>query len=762
MASLVPGVLLKLMQHMNTDVKVGGEHRSSLLQVVSIVPALAGGELFPNQGFYLKVSDSLHATYVSLPDEHDDLILSDKIQLGQFVFVDRLEAASPVPILHGVRPVPGRHACVGTPEDIVATHSLGFLRNGKVNKKSACSGPLDLERSKSPSPRKVLGNNHVGENKEKKEKMRLSGGGGGGANEELLDKKTMLLAKSKSQISTTTKVAGNVDDVKKEPLARLKSLNSRAIPSSPTSCYSLPTSFEKFANGVKQQANIKGVDRLSVAKVGVVEAGNKGVRGTSPTGKRITMGNPIKNLVQGIELGAKALRKSWEGNMEIKNKDTSKLRAAKFDPKPEVRSSTPRRSTSSEKLPSKEESKIQAATKAFKEEHKTPTPTKKAIISNGTMEEQEKSSKQRISNGRKSSEVSNSGLPGNLVKVSLSSRKVTDSSVQWTSLPSSIAKLGREVMKHRDAAQMAATEAIQDAAAAESLLQCLSAYSELSNSAKEQNPQPVIEQFLALHGSLNSVRMIADSLSKPIPDGSSPDTERSITEEALKIKSDKQKLAAYWVQAALSTNLSSFSVFNREPLSSKLPVSTNPQNQKNVLGIKPILVLENTREDASSRSHGKTRQMANSKHASQGTPRKLGDVLANGQKQLNQPLPQWDRRNGLDEVVGLAEMLELRSRDWFLMFVERFLDSDGDTSLSNNGQIAGMLSQLKSVNDWLDEIGSSKNEGESCQIPAETIDRLRKKIYEYLLTHVESAAAALSGGSQSSPHVQTAEIKGKK
>ncbi|KAH1108736.1 hypothetical protein J1N35_012504 [Gossypium stocksii] len=133
MANLVLGVLLKLLQHMNTDVKVAGEHRSSLLQVVSIVPALAGGELFPNQGFYLKVSDSSHATYVSLLDEHDDLILSDKIQLGQFIHVDCLESASPVPILHGVRPVPGRHPCVGSPEDIVATRSLGFLNNGSKN-----------------------------------------------------------------------------------------------------------------------------------------------------------------------------------------------------------------------------------------------------------------------------------------------------------------------------------------------------------------------------------------------------------------------------------------------------------------------------------------------------------------------------------------------------------------------------------------------------------------------------------------------------
>ncbi|CAF1916146.1 unnamed protein product [Brassica oleracea] len=67
------------------DFRTFPTHMSSLLQVVSIVPALAGGELFPNQGFYLKVSDSSHATYVSLPDEHDDLILSDKLHLGQFI-----------------------------------------------------------------------------------------------------------------------------------------------------------------------------------------------------------------------------------------------------------------------------------------------------------------------------------------------------------------------------------------------------------------------------------------------------------------------------------------------------------------------------------------------------------------------------------------------------------------------------------------------------------------------------------------------------
>nr|GEY44782.1 CTP synthase [Tanacetum cinerariifolium] len=81
------------------------------------------------------------ATYVPLPDENVDLILSDKIQLGQYVHVDRLESATHVPISHGFMPVSGgRHPCVGTPQDIVATRSLGFLNNGSSSNSSKEKG----------------------------------------------------------------------------------------------------------------------------------------------------------------------------------------------------------------------------------------------------------------------------------------------------------------------------------------------------------------------------------------------------------------------------------------------------------------------------------------------------------------------------------------------------------------------------------------------------------------------------------------------
>ncbi|KAE8712334.1 potassium transporter 5-like [Hibiscus syriacus] len=241
MANLVPGVLLKLLQHMNTDVKVAGEHRSSLLQVVSIVPALAGGELFPNQGFYLKVSDSSHATYVSLPDEHDDLILSDKIQLGQFIHVDRLESALPIPILRGVRPVPGRHPCVGSPEDIVATHSPGFLSNGSESGLGSKPGVKAKSLSKM-----VVGSSYGGEKGKSVGNRSI-----GRLKDDQTDKnmKTSSLTRSKSLLS---KPALSVD-VKRSSFGKLKALSSQSIPSSPTSCYSLPTSFVKFATGIKHQ-----------------------------------------------------------------------------------------------------------------------------------------------------------------------------------------------------------------------------------------------------------------------------------------------------------------------------------------------------------------------------------------------------------------------------------------------------------------------------------------------------------------------------
>ncbi|KAL9240662.1 hypothetical protein vseg_014854 [Gypsophila vaccaria] len=758
MATLVPGILLKLLQHMNTDVKVAGEHRSSLLQVVSIVPALAGGDLFQNQGFYLKVSDSSHATYVALPDEDDDLILSDTIQLGQYIHVERLEAASPVPILRGVRLVPGRHPCVGTPEDIVATNSLGFLNSsspGSKTKEKTKSAVKSLFGSKEKSP---------------PSKLNIS------SKSEQLDRKGLPVTRSKS---ISSKPGGSLLE-RRESLGRLKtSTSSQSIPSSPTSCYSLPTSFEKFSSGVKHQAKIKsdrgGTPKLGLmekvsAKLGLAEKSSSG-HGVSATPKKQPLLSTPKKLAHVIDMGPKALRRSWEGNMDTKSKDGSKSKSSKQDMISAVRSSSvPKRNPADDKLSSnKGENKVQKPSKFSKEEVKDQTPARLSNA-NGTLDDLDRSSKPRNSISRRSVDTPGNGLPANLVKVSASNRRLIDASVLWTSLPSSVTKLGKEVLKLRDSAQMAAIAALQEASAAESILRCLSKYSELSSSAKEDDPQPAVEQFLALHSSLKTALLVAGSLSKTLSVGSSPDSGEIMSEETLKILSEKCKQAAAWTNAAVAADLSPFSVYSDRPSLTPL------HNQKANPGNLPVLVLENSAKNPSPKPTSKPRLSVGSKASSPMTPRRVvdsRDALISSQKTRlpPPPPPEWTRGNGLDEFMDLAEKLQTESQNWFLRFVERFLDADVDTSaLSDNGQIAGMLTQLKSVNDWLDEIGGGpskedddeEEEEEVSHVSGETIDRLRKKIYEYLLTHVESAAAALGSNSQPSQPVRTTDPKGRR
>jgi hypothetical protein len=308
MASLVPGVLVKLLQHMNTDVKVAGEHRSSLLQVVSIVPALAGSDLFTNKGFYLKVSDSSHATYVSLPEEQHDLILSDKIQLGQFIHVDRLEAATPVPILRGVRPVPGRHACVGTPEDLVVTSSSSFHGSMKAQPNGTNDASiLSLEKETS-----------------KLEKINASRKLTGTEN-----KKPML---TKSNSSLSRQALNVIGDKKEVVKSKVKPAITRSTPSSPTSVYSLPASFDRFSNDLKQRNRVKGAEKASSSRLSLLEKAASVLKATS-AGRKPSAANSISSSVLSIGSGPKALRRSWEGNTDIKGKGNSESKTAKPDKK---------------------------------------------------------------------------------------------------------------------------------------------------------------------------------------------------------------------------------------------------------------------------------------------------------------------------------------------------------------------------------------------------------------------------------------------
>jgi len=129
------------------------------------------------------------------------------------------------------------------------------------------------------------------------------------------------------------------------------------------------------------------------------------------------------------------------------------------------------------------------------------------------------------------------------------------------------------------------------------------------------------------------------------------------------------------------------------------------------------------------------------------------------------PVMEWVKGKGLDETADLAKELTWKAQNWFINFMEGALDNcfqgldgngsgvhSGGTKLGvqpDNSQIAAMLSQLKRVNDWLEETASQNDppDGDKKKIAdperAKTLATLRGKIYDFLLQHVESAALAL-------------------
>ncbi|KAA8527813.1 hypothetical protein F0562_035318 [Nyssa sinensis] len=63
------------------------------------------------------------AFYVSVPWQS---IFSDKIQLGQFIHMTRLDSGSPIPVLRGIKPLPRRRPCVGNPQDLISSDLLSI------------------------------------------------------------------------------------------------------------------------------------------------------------------------------------------------------------------------------------------------------------------------------------------------------------------------------------------------------------------------------------------------------------------------------------------------------------------------------------------------------------------------------------------------------------------------------------------------------------------------------------------------------------
>ncbi|KZV38843.1 hypothetical protein F511_32410 [Dorcoceras hygrometricum] len=607
MGSLKGDVLLKLLEDMKMEDNESEDDRKPvLLQIRSIIPVLEEGDLWPNRGFFLKVSDLSHALYVSLPQEQNEMILGNKLKLGQFIYVRKLENAHPVPLLRGVTPVPGRRRCEGTPEDIVSPENLVNILEASGMDSIVEKGHRSRCGSLSPS-RKYRG-------------------------EIRMDK-----------CSTRTLDYG-YDNGDEGTKSRPTSVDNDSDTDSVVS-YASSTSISKRRSWMESEIlGVKDIYDSSAAK---------------------QIRPPARS----------------------RSANVSPVRSIRYDSSDENFSSVSRR--------------------------RSDVGSAKGLI--------KRTNKNQISVPK----VNNVQIPNSLCSF-VYDRKGAETGILWNYLPSTLVKLGKEVIKQRDIAMLAAADALQEACAADKLLRSLSMFSELTL-AEGEDLQPFVDKFFELQDDLARTRLILQSLTNisPLRTIESGDITASSIKEVLSIALERKRRAATWIKSAVAMDLS-LAASVVDPLAN--PMSSTVKN---------------------------------SSISSQSKKPKVTDVVKKSTSYPSVPLlfaserddqNEWTKGSTLTAANGLATSLQDGSRKLFLNDVEEYLDEVERkcSSMDRENSIAGMMYRVKKVSDWLDLMvnkeGNHRKDGgrlsydnlEDSEI--EICGRLRNKIYGILMKHIERMA----------------------
>ncbi|KAJ1291682.1 hypothetical protein BS78_02G334600 [Paspalum vaginatum] len=306
--------------------------------------------------------------------------------------------------------------------------------------------------------------------------------------------------------------------------------------------------------------------------------------------------------------------------------------------------------------------------------------------------------------------------------------KWCENNVIWSSLSSNLVRHGREAMKQRDIALQAVLDGLLEASATEKLIKCLSKYSEL-HSDNDDDPRELIDRFLKFSQELDHAIFIAQSQARlkharsccSNSTSSASASPRAATKAAL----DRKQSAISWVRAAIEADLS--------PPVSRHTRATSESAKAPVTEPKPVSPLFCSKPKCNCKGR---------------TSKKATDASTEG--------------SSVSAAIELATAMRSDGNRWFLKYIDKFLDdveSEADYAVCDS-QVAGLLQQLKKVDDWLNRVvrhermlpvdrsgkdggvASEEEEGDACE-------RVRRKIYVALLRHVQYAAIALEGISSS-------------
>ncbi|KAL6905736.1 hypothetical protein ACP4OV_003337 [Aristida adscensionis] len=698
MATVTRGALLKLLQAMHTEERVGGEHRSPVLQVTAVVPALtastADSLLLPSNGSLLNLSDGLHCTYVQLPPaDADALLLSARPHLvGHLVHLDRLRFARPVPRAVGLRLVPSSRVLpfAGDPEPLVARPAAcarGYVIQPAASPSDAApplmpsgsSGAAEADAAR----RTVLGpKNAVSD---------AAPPPGGSA----VKRRFSSPAPSKQRDpSPAVKGASRASSPSVKGASRASSPAARGTPRAtspaPSKCVvpSLVAAKEENRRAAKEPAIIVPSRYRQPSPAG----GRRGAASPVVGGRRASI-SPSSRRLSGEGAGKKKVGVLVAGISKMTDLGSGSAmkpgRKSWDDPTMALGSAA---ASSMMRSRAKVDKDAILRTQEAMSRRLSDATTEQSSNDDSSFDEKPKPRKKMDSTSVKSK--------GTAPKIILHDPKWTDGSIPLDALPEKLSKIGNEAIERRDAAATAAASALQEALITESVIRNLSKFSEICASSKTSNPLPTVDLFLSVY---------EDSLKW-----------KTFAESAVSCEADGtflEKSTHSWVDAALATDLE-------------------------------VLKLLNGATDSISRMKNTTRPKmpsAEPPRTSLSKKQSLG-TSAKAQSKVS-PSPSagctWSNAEGMNETVGLANTLWREMHLWFLKFVDEaldvgfhlFEDQNVATRGKHSSQITIVLSQFKKISDWLDRVGKVVEESTT----KEKIECLKHKIYGFVINHMGSA-----------------------
>lgn len=238
----------------------------------------------------------------------------------------------------------------------------------------------------------------------------------------------------------------------------------------------------------------------------------------------------------------------------------------------------------------------------------------------------------------------------------------------------------------------------------------LSTYSELKSS-KEKEKHKSVYLFFKLEEDLAQTRLIIQQLTNtsPLRANATDQNNRNSTAETLKLAAERKKNAGLWIKAALASDLSPKSV---------------PSFPTNATKRRSTACASKTKDTTI-----------------------VGDQVGIETEKDNSQ--DWIKGSALCAALELTNSLDRECRRWFLGYAEKYLEEVKSKMCleCSDIEVGETMCRIKKVSDWLEAILVKGSEfpklGNEDSEVAVACGRLRNKVYEVLLKHVERTALAL-------------------